>query len=164
MKLHEIWRKLSLSYWSNLPTFCFSADKANIIKSTKSCGKKCAFHTSVYKFLRMKFRRIAAPQTQVHQRLSRGSDRRVHTEWQWTLSGVNFFMMVKSAQPVVGGGCTALPLPLYLVSTITSKVVWCKLLAERADTLPPVSPLPLYVLYDSGHFSICSNIEKIGLT
>jgi hypothetical protein len=33
---------------------------------------------------------------------------RVHSEWQWPLSGVHFIMMEKSAQPGVGGGggCT----------------------------------------------------------
>ncbi len=37
---------------------------------------------------------------------------RVHTEWQWPLSGVHYIMMVKSAQPgEVGGvhGCTPSP-------------------------------------------------------
>jgi hypothetical protein len=34
---------------------------------------------------------------------------RVHTEWQWPLSGVHPIMMVKSAQPGGGGGCTPTP-------------------------------------------------------
>jgi hypothetical protein len=53
-------------------------------------------------------------------------------------------MMLKSAKPGEGGGGVhALPLSLYLPSL--SKVVVCAS-DERADTLPLISPLPLYVL------------------
>ncbi len=38
------------------------------------------------------------------------------TEWQWPLSGVNSFMMIKSAQPGESGGCTLHLLSLYLSS------------------------------------------------
>ncbi len=64
---------------------------------------------------------------------------RVHTEWQWPLSGVHYIMMVKSAQPGEVGGVHALPLSLYLVSTNISKVV---VYVPAA----PIFPLPLYVL------------------
>jgi hypothetical protein len=51
-----------------------------------------------------------------------------------------FLMMVKSAQPNEGVGCT--PSPFHSIyCTITSKVVVYTLLAERADTLP------LFLLY-----------------
>jgi hypothetical protein len=43
-----------------------------------------------------------------------------YTEWQRPLSGVHSIMMVKSAQPGEGGGCTPSP---FTPSTITSKVV-----------------------------------------
>jgi hypothetical protein len=67
-------------------------------------------------------------------------DHRVHTEWQWPLSGVHTITMEKSAQSGVdGGGCTARPSPVTL-STITYKVV-VYAPAERADTLP------LFLLY-----------------
>jgi hypothetical protein len=71
---------------------------------------------------------------------------RVHTEWQWALSGVHSIMMVKSAQPGGGGGGARSP-PVTL-STITSKVVVYQYApAENADTLHiPISPLPLNVL------------------
>jgi hypothetical protein len=35
---------------------------------------------------------------------------RLHTEWQWPLSGVHSIMREKSAQPGVGGGMDAHPL------------------------------------------------------
>jgi hypothetical protein len=60
-----------------------------------------------------------------------------YTEWQWPLSGVHSIMMVKSAQPGKGGGCTPTPFTLY---TITIKVV-VYAPAERAETLP------LFLLY-----------------
>jgi hypothetical protein len=34
---------------------------------------------------------------------------RVHTEWQWPLSGVHSIMMVKPAQPGEVGGCSPTP-------------------------------------------------------
>jgi hypothetical protein len=69
---------------------------------------------------------------------------RVHTEWQRPLSRVHSVMMEKLAQVGEGGGVHALPLLLY-ISIITYKfVVYAP--TERADTLPPISSLPLYVL------------------
>jgi hypothetical protein len=59
------------------------------------------------------------------------ADHRVHTEWQWPLSGAHSIMMVKSAQPgkVVRGDAHP---PPFAQSTITSKVV-VYAPAERAD-------------------------------
>jgi hypothetical protein len=51
-----------------------------------------------------------------------GSDHRVHTEWQWPLSGAHSIMKVKSACCVWGGGGGARS-PPFTLSTITSKVV-----------------------------------------
>ncbi len=65
-----------------------------------------------------------------------GSDHRVHTEWQLPLSGVHSIMMVKSAHPDEGGGCT--PFPFYCIYHHQAGVY---ALAERADTLP------LFLLY-----------------
>ncbi len=64
-----------------------------------------------------------------------------YTEWQRPLSGVHSIMMEKNFQ---AGGGGARP-PPFTVSTITYKVGMYAP-AERADTLPPVSTLPLYVL------------------
>ncbi len=69
-----------------------------------------------------------------------GSDHRVHTEWQWPLSGVHSILMVKSTQPAEDKGCTLHP-PPFTLSTITSKVVVYYAPSERADTLP------LFLLY-----------------
>ncbi len=60
-------------------------------------------------------------------------------------------MMEKSAQPVKGGRCAP---PSFTLFTITYKVVMYAP-AERADTLPPISTLPLYVL--------CGHIESVDL-
>ncbi len=68
-----------------------------------------------------------------------GSAHRVHTEWQWPLSGVHSIMMEKLAQPDEGGGRVNSH-PLFTISTITYKVV-VYALAERADTLS------LFLLY-----------------
>ena len=48
---------------------------------------------------------------------------RVHTEWQWPLSGEHSIMMVTSAQQGEGG-VHALPLSLYLPSRAK---FWCTL-------------------------------------
>ncbi len=58
-------------------------------------------------------------------------------------------MMVKSAQPGGGGGCTALP-PPFTLSTIKSKVV-VYAPAERADLLP------LFLLYPCMYSVVCTN-------
>ncbi len=45
-----------------------------------------------------------------------GGGQRVHTEWQWPLSGVHSNMIEKWALTGEGGGCTLTPLSFYLVS------------------------------------------------
>ncbi len=65
---------------------------------------------------------------------------RVHTEWQWPLSGAQYHIPSRwKNQPslVEVGGCTHTPVTL---STITSKVL-VYALAERADKLS------LFLLY-----------------
>ncbi len=52
-------------------------------------------------------------------------------------------MMEKSAQAGEGGDARLLQ---FTLSAITDKYV-VYVPAERADTLPPISPLPLYVLF-----------------
>jgi hypothetical protein len=72
-------------------------------------------------------------------------DHRVHTEWQWPLSGVNSIMMVKSARPGEGGGVHAVPLTLYLPSRAKLQYIrssW----EDRYTYTPPISPIHLYVL------------------
>jgi hypothetical protein len=49
------------------------------------------------------------------------SDEGEQIEWQWPLSGVHSIMMVNSAKPGEGGGCT--PIPPFTLSTIKSEVV-----------------------------------------
>ncbi len=67
---------------------------------------------------------------------------RVHIDWQWLLSGVHPIMMVKSAQPGEGGGCTGARTPPFILSTIASKVVvGCS--SQEGRNTPPISPLPL---------------------
>ncbi len=156
---HEIaWNleKLPLSYWyfPFLPTRIIFLNL--LFKSTTNLRKKicfphefilysvCLIFVECLQFLRLKFQRIAAQQTQVHLRLSWGSDRRVHTEWQWTLSGVNFIMMVKSAQPGEGGGCTALPLSFYLPSRAK---LWCKLQLRGQIHSPYFFSTPICTLW-----------------
>ena len=60
-----------------------------------------------------------------------GKNHRAQTESQWPLSGVHSIMMVKSAQPGEGGGCT--PSPFTLPSTITSKGVVYATLQRRGQ-------------------------------
>ncbi len=43
-------------------------------------------------------------------------DHKVHTEWQWPISGVHSIMMEKPAHAGEGEGVHALPLSLYLPS------------------------------------------------
>jgi hypothetical protein len=76
--------------------------------------------------------RVAMATTEYTQ--SGNGHHRVHTEWQWPLSGLHSIMMEKSAQPVEGGGCTPTP---FTLSTITNKVVMYAP-AEKADTLPNI--------------------------
>ncbi len=73
-----------------------------------------------------------------------GSDHRVHTQWQWPLSGIHYTMMVKSARPGEDGGCT--PFPFYC---IYHHQVGVYAPAEMADEHPLISPLPLHVLCGS---------------
>jgi hypothetical protein len=52
--------------------------------------------TEVVKKMAAKVRQFISPKSLL---------RRVHTEWQWRVSGVRSIMMVKSAQPGEGGRC-----------------------------------------------------------
>ncbi len=65
---------------------------------------------------------------------------RVHTEWQWPLSGDHSIMMVKSAQPGEGEGCTP-----SLFHCVYHREQNSGASCERRYT-PPISSLPLYVL------------------
>ncbi len=56
------------------------------------------------------------------------TDERVQIDWQWLLCGVHSIMMVNSAQPDAGRGCT--PSPFHSTCKV---VVYAP--AERADTL-----------------------------
>jgi hypothetical protein len=63
-----------------------------------------------------------------------GHMHRVHTDWQWPLSGVHSIMMEKSAQLGEDWGVHADPLSLYSIYHHVQRVVYAP--AERADTLP----------------------------
>jgi hypothetical protein len=63
-----------------------------------------------------------------------------YTERQWPLFGVRSIMMVKSAQPGEGGRYT--PTPFHSI--------------YHHDITPPISPLPLYVLYVPGRIEVCT--------
>jgi hypothetical protein len=63
---------------------------------------------------------------------------RVKLCWQWPLSGVHSIMMVNSAQPGEGGGCTPSPF----------RSIYHHALGERAYRYtPPISPLPFSPLW-----------------
>jgi hypothetical protein len=64
--------------------------------------------------------------------LSDKSIHRIHTEWQWTISGVHSIMMEKSALTRKVGVAR---LPTFTLFTITYKVA-VYTTDERADTLP----------------------------
>ena len=82
------------------------------------------------------------PQKHVTHTLAlRCSNNGVQTEWHWSLSGVLHHDGKISPGWWVGG---ARP-PPFTISTIRYRVV-VYAPAERADTLPPISLLPLYVL------------------
>jgi hypothetical protein len=76
-----------------------------------------------------------------------GKSKRVHTEWQWPLSGVHSTMMEKLALPGEGEGCTHTPFHcIYHNHTITYKVlVYVYAPAETAGTLPLFLYSPLYM-------------------
>jgi hypothetical protein len=68
---------------------------------------------------------------------------RVHTEWQWTLSGVHTLMIVKSVQlGEGGGGCT--PSPFH--SIYRHEQSYGVRSSSEGGYTPHISPLPLYVL------------------
>ncbi len=90
---------------------------------------------------------------------------RVHTEWQWPLSGVHSIMMVKSAQPGKGGWC-----PLTL-STVYLSEQNCGVRSSRDRQIySPISPLPLnwysvdVTTYQGGHYwlipSYCTLVPR----
>ncbi len=81
---------------------------------------------------------------------------RVHTEWQWPLSGVHFVMMEKSAQPGEGVGCTAAPFHYIYHHVQRYSVQWY---AEGRNT-PPISTL-LCGGYCILYVFLCCNSFKI---
>jgi hypothetical protein len=72
-----------------------------------------------------------------------GQTHRVHTEWQWPLSGVYSIMMEKSAHPGESGGCTPTPFH-YIYHHAQSCGVRCR--HTHYSVTHPISTLPLYVL------------------
>ncbi len=72
-----------------------------------------------------------------------GSDHRVHTKWQWVLSGVHSIMKIKSACYV---GVHGTPSPFH--SIYHHKQSYCVRSSWEGRYTPLISPLPLYV--DSG--------------
>ncbi len=69
---------------------------------------------------------------------------RVHTEWQWPISGVHSIMMEKNSLAGEGGGCT--PTPFH---SIYHHVQSCSVHSSwEGRYTPPISSLPLYVLCD----------------
>jgi hypothetical protein len=70
-------------------------------------------------------------------------DHRVHTEWQWPLSGIHFIMMVKSAQPGKGGGCA---LPIWLSIPSRAKL-WYTLQMRGQIHSPYFSSIPICTLW-----------------
>jgi hypothetical protein len=76
------------------------------------------------------------------------STHRVHTEWQWPISGVHSIMMEKSAQAGEGGGCR--PTPFHYI--YNHKVV-AYALADREDTLP------LFLLYPNMYSVVCTMLS-----
>ncbi len=71
-----------------------------------------------------------------------GPCHRVHTQWQWPLSGIYSIMIAKSAQPGQGGGCTRFPF-----QSIFHHERSCGLCSSWEGRYTPlISPLPLYVL------------------
>ncbi len=81
----------------------------------------------------------------LHQKRRKGWDRKVHTDWQWPLSGVHSIMMVKSAQPFESGWDARLPLSLYL-PWVHDKPCCGERSSWEGRYTPPISPLTLYVL------------------
>ncbi len=72
---------------------------------------------------------------------------RIHTEWQWPLSGAHSIMMEKSAPPGEGGGVHSTPstLSLYCIFHHVQSCGVCSCSWEVRYT-PPIFTLPLYVL------------------
>ncbi len=72
------------------------------------------------------------------------TDHRVHTEWQWPLSGLHSIMMEKLAQSVKGEGCTPLPTPFpYICHHVQS----CSVRSSKVGRyIHPISSLSIYVL------------------
>jgi hypothetical protein len=70
---------------------------------------------------------------------------RVHTEWQWTISGAhsNSIMMEKSA--LAGEGLFERPHPFNLFIIMSTVAVYAP--AERADTIPVFHLYPICTLY-----------------
>ncbi len=68
---------------------------------------------------------------------------RVHTGWQWPLSGVHSIMMIKYAQPGGGGWCTSSPFHsiYHHEQSYGVRSSW------EGGYTPHISTLPLYVLW-----------------
>ncbi len=68
---------------------------------------------------------------------------RVHTEWQWSLSGVHPIMMEKLAKPGEGGRCT--PTPFHCIYHHVESCGVC--FSWEGRYTPSISALSLYVPY-----------------
>jgi hypothetical protein len=71
------------------------------------------------------------------------STHRVHTEWQWPISGVHSIMMEKSALTGEGGGCR--PIPFHSITIMNKVAVYAP--AERVDILHLFHLYPLCTLW-----------------
>ncbi len=78
---------------------------------------------------------------------------RVHTEWQWPLSGVHPISMEKLAQPGEGGVCTSTP--FHCIYHHVESCGVCS--AQRPDTLP------LFLLYPYMYSVVSSAALQISL-
>ncbi len=122
----------------NFPERCF-------FKSTDNC-RRC---TSLWIVSALK-RRSEIPgneelpaEKEILLYLHRQGDHRVHTEWQWPLSGVHSNMREKLAKASEGGGCT--PIPFHYIYHHVQSCGVCSSWEGRYT--PPFSTLPLYIYY-----------------
>ncbi len=100
------------------------------VKKAKMYNFNCTVDANTHKFSKNRFYR------------------RVHTEWQWLLSGVHSIILQKLAQACEGGGC--MPSPFHY----SSHHVKVHVPAEWADTLTLFHPYPhvqtLWIIHSNG--------------
>ncbi len=76
-----------------------------------------------------------------------GSEHRVHTEWQWPISGVHSIMMGKSVLAGEGGGCTPTPFHSIYVPSHTMVQSTLQLRGQKHSSYFTISSLPSTLQY-----------------